>query len=130
MSHRCNWMSDTAAILRDVYGHGAAKKIARRFNVAVRTSKAWLAGRFPETRTQELTAAIREELDKIDARHSQIRKQLGLGSGGVPETRSEVGSGEYRDGLNADGIPAVAAGDAARNAGGETQRVGWKGIAE
>lgn len=72
-------MSDAAAILRDVYGPHAAKKIARRFGVALITAKVWLAGRFPEHRTQELAAAVREELDRIDARNQEIRQRLGIG---------------------------------------------------
>lgn len=92
MSKRYIRMSDAAAILRDVYGHGAAKKIARRFNVAVRTSKAWLAGRFPENRTNELAAVVRAELERIDARNNEIRKRLGIGNGGggLADTRDEV----------------------------------------
>lgn len=65
-----------AAILRDVYGPNASKKIARRFGVAVVTAKVWLAGRFPEARTLELAAAVREELDRIDARNAEIRRLL------------------------------------------------------
>lgn len=91
-------MSDAAAILRDVYGHGAAKKIARRFNVAVVTAKVWLAGRFPETRTQELAAVVREELDRIDERNKQIRKRLGIGNwdDGLAEAISETSGSTAR----------------------------------
>lgn len=77
-------MSDTAAILRDVYGPNAAKKIARRFGVAVVTAKVWLAGRFPETRTRELAAVVAAELDRIDERNKQIRERLGIGNGDEP----------------------------------------------
>lgn len=55
-------MTTAAAILRDVYGHGATKKIARRFNVSVHAAKVWLDGRFPESRTQQLAAIVREDI--------------------------------------------------------------------
>ena len=72
------FMTDAAAILRHVYGHGATKKIARRFGVSVDAAKIWLAGRFPQNRTQELAAVVSEELDRIDARNQEIRRQLGI----------------------------------------------------
>lgn len=94
ISERYKRVSDTAAILREVYGPNAAKKIARRFGVAIVTAKVWLAGRFPENRTQELASIVREELDRIDARNKEIRMQLGLTNGGWNmETSSKTGSG-------------------------------------
>lgn len=69
---------NAAEILRDVFGANAAKKIAKRFDVAIITAKVWLAGRFPQTRLNELAAAVKEELETIERRHEEIRKQLGL----------------------------------------------------
>lgn len=77
-------MSETAALLRDVYGPHAAKKIARGFGVSIAAAKVWLAGRFPENRTNDLVAAVRQELDRIDERNKQIRERLGIGRGGGP----------------------------------------------
>lgn len=95
-------MSDASVILRDVYGPNAAKKIARKFGVAVITAKVWLAGRFPESRTQELAAAVREELNRLDARNKQIREQLGIG---------DAEAGDFHAGGKAGGgAPRAAAG--------------------
>lgn len=87
-------MSAAAAILRDIYGPNAAKKIARQFGVAVITAKVWLAGRFPEHRTQELARAVEAELARIEARNTEIRNQLGIGGRrGIAEADVEAGRG-------------------------------------
>ena len=89
-------MSDAGAILRDLFGRNAAKKIAREFNISVRTAKAWLAGLFPESRTNELVAVTRKELELIDARHRKIRKDLGIEDEerrGGAASRSAMGRG-------------------------------------
>lgn len=85
-------MNGTAAILRDVYGRHAAKKIALQFGVTVAAARVWLAGRFPEHRTKELVAVVRQELERIDARNNEIRKHLGIGIGGdaLTNTGNEV----------------------------------------
>lgn len=102
ISEKYKRMSDAAAILRDVYGPNAAKKISRRFGVAIITAKVWLAGRFPETRTQELAIVVREELDRIDARNKEIRRSLGIGVDGLTEASSETGGGAARGDALAD----------------------------
>lgn len=94
-------MSDAAAILRDVYGTNAAKKIARRFNVAVITAKVWLAGRFPEARTEELARAVGEELSRLEARHQQIRTQLGISNGTVGDVEASGEAGGFAAGGSA-----------------------------
>jgi hypothetical protein len=59
-------MTDTAADLRLVYGPNAAKKIARRFGIAVVTAKLWLAGRAPSAREREIARALIAECDRLE----------------------------------------------------------------
>jgi hypothetical protein len=87
--------SAAAAILRDVYGPNAAKKVARDFGVSIPAAKLWLAGRFPQARTLELKSAVDAELARIEQRNTEIRKQLGLeGRRGGNTQSGETRSGE------------------------------------
>lgn len=65
------------AIFREIYGANARKKISRRFDVALDTAKDWLDGRFPAARTEELAAAVREDLARREAQYAAILTQLG-----------------------------------------------------
>lgn len=112
MCKRYKSVTASAAMLRDVYGPNAAKKIARRFGVAVITAKVWLAGRFPEHRTRELALAVRDELDRIDRRNAEIRRQL-------EQAESDRGIGEARDEAAGRGSVGLAVKDRA-----EAHRVG------
>lgn len=92
-------MTDTAAILYDIYGRGGArKKIAREFGVSLASAQLWLAGRFPENRTEELRAAVREEIVNRYKRLAEIEHILGITDGGGPRKasgaarRTEAGS--------------------------------------
>ena len=88
--------ADPAAILRHVYGPDATKKIARRFGVSVDAAKVWLAGRFPKSRTAELAATVREELDRIERRNAEIRKYLDDIGASLAEP-SEIRGGRRRE---------------------------------
>jgi hypothetical protein len=50
LSEKHKSVSDAAIALRLVYGPNAAKKIARKFGIAVVTAKFWLSGRTPAVR--------------------------------------------------------------------------------
>lgn len=66
LSRKHKSMSEAAADLRFVYGPNAAKKIARRFGVAVVTAKLWLAGRTPTAREREIARALLEECSRLE----------------------------------------------------------------
>lgn len=68
-------MTSAAADLRLVYGPNAAKKIARRFGVAVVTAKLWLAGRTPVARHEQIRQALLAQADELDAMVADIRRR-------------------------------------------------------
>jgi len=110
LAEKVNRMSDAAAILRDTYSPHAAKKIARTFDVSIATAKVWLAGRFPEERTMQLKSAVDAELCRIEARNTEIRKQLGLEgrrSGGSDSTDDQTHRGSDVGTGREDRAPAV-----------------------
>lgn len=72
---RCNPVTSAAADLRLVYGPNAAKKIARRFGVAVVTAKLWLAGRTPAARHEQIRQALLAQADDLDAMVADIRRR-------------------------------------------------------
>lgn len=76
LSERHKPVTATAVSLRAVYGPNAAKKIARRFGIAVVTAKLWLAGRTPTAREVEIARAIKEECARVKAMIAQIEQDM------------------------------------------------------
>lgn len=68
-------MTTAATDLRLVYGPNAAKKIARKFGVAVVTAKLWLAGRTPAARHEQIRQALLAQADELDAMVADIRRR-------------------------------------------------------
>ena len=68
-------MNAAAADLRLVYGHGAAKKIARRFGIAVVTAKSWLAGHSPSAREQEIARALIADCLELERAIADTRRR-------------------------------------------------------
>jgi hypothetical protein len=94
LSERYKSVTAAAAILRDVFGPHAAKKIARQFDVSIPAAKVWLAGRFPEHRTQQLIDAVRAEITRTNERNLEILRQLERSGGNraAAGTSDEVGA--------------------------------------
>src|SRR4051812_3799414 len=92
---------EAASALRDVFGAGAAKKIARRFGVAIETANNWLDGLFPESRTEELAAVVREDLARRETQYAAFLTQIGTHNEnpGSRETRDESERGAGRKNL-------------------------------
>lgn len=108
LSRKHKPMTSAAADLRLVYGPNAAKKISRRFGVAVVTAKLWLAGRTPAARHEEFRQALLAQADELDALVAGIRRRWEQEA--VHETNSQ-----RRDGAASGPAPAVARGKADRN---------------
>lgn len=94
MSYRYRQMTNAAADFRLVYGPGAAKKIARRFGIAVVTAKLWLAGRAPSAREREIAAALLSECDRIEALIAETRQRWERLSNEPSEADSFMGRGK------------------------------------
>lgn len=68
-------MTTAASDLRLAYGPNAAKKIARKFGVAVVTAKLWLAGRTPAARHEQIRQALLAQADELEALVTDIRRR-------------------------------------------------------
>lgn len=75
MSQKGKSMMDAAASMRLVYGPYAAKKISRRFGIAVRTAKKWLTGQTPTDRELEIAHALIAECDRLEALIAETRSR-------------------------------------------------------
>jgi hypothetical protein len=69
-----------ATDLRVVYGPNAAKKIARRFGIAVVTAKVWLSGRTPTARQGEIATALLAECDRLETIIAETRQRWATGA--------------------------------------------------
>ena len=87
-----------AADLRVIYGPNAAKKIARRFGIAVVTAKVWLSGRTPTARQGEIAAALLAECDRLEALIAETRKRWATGATSVETTGFVAGQHPDRTG--------------------------------
>ena len=95
LSEKANPVTPAAADLRRVYGPHAAKKIARRFGVAVVTAKLWLAGRTPAARHEEFRQELLAQADELEALVADIRrrweqKEVADGTDGGTRRRGEA----------------------------------------
>lgn len=70
-------VTSQAAALRLVYGPNAAKKIARKFGIAVVTAKVWLSGRTPVARQHEIARALLDECVRLEALAAETRQRWG-----------------------------------------------------
>ena len=70
-------MPSQADDLRAVFGPHAAKKISRKFGIAVVTAKLWLSGRTPAARETEIAAALLTECDRLEAQIAATRRRWG-----------------------------------------------------
>lgn len=75
LSFRHRSMINAAADLRLVYGPNAAKKIARRFGIAVVTAKLWLSGCAPTAREQEIAGALLAECTRLEELIADTRRR-------------------------------------------------------
>jgi hypothetical protein len=89
---------NAAADLRVVYGPNAAKKIARKFGIAVVTAKVWLSGRTPTARQGEIAAALLAECDRLEALIAETRKRWATGATSVETTGFVAGQRPDRTG--------------------------------
>jgi len=103
-------VTDAAASLRLVYGPNAAKKIARRFGIAVVTAKLWLAGRTPAARHEDIRRALLDECIRLEARLHEIRTEWAEVAGDDGAGNKETG----RNGATEGAAAAVARGPADR----------------
>lgn len=100
--------SVTAATdLRFVYGPNAAKKIARRFGVAVVTAKLWLAGRTPAAREQEIARTLLAECSRLETIIADTRRRW---EGVVGDELVETGGALARREADCDGSPSRGVG--------------------
>jgi len=64
---------DLTQDVRDVYGSGARKRLARELRVSPETVKDWLAGRWPASRHRELGEVLLTHIERQEARLEQIK---------------------------------------------------------
>lgn len=75
LSQKYMRMTNAAADFRLVYGPNAAKKIARRFGIAVVTAKLWLSGRAPSAREAEIARALLVECTRLEELIADTRRR-------------------------------------------------------
>lgn len=102
---------DLGRVFRLVYGHGAAKRIARAHGLSIAAAKKLLAGEVPPSRMEARCRQLRRDLLLLDAEITQARIQLDqiLGDRPCAAVSRPGRGGEPPDSLLMPGSSAFAA---------------------